>query len=44
MNKLQWNINRNSYIYIQENTFVNVVRNMAAIFLGLNVLKVRYNK
>ena len=26
-----WNFNRNSYIFIQENTFENVVRKMAAI-------------
>ena len=31
-NKLQWNINRNSYIFIQENAFENVVWKMAAIF------------
>ena len=39
-NKLQWNFNRNSYIFIQENAFENVVWKMAAVFcLGLNVLK-----
>ena len=30
-NKLQWNVNRNSYIFIQENPFENVVCKMAAI-------------
>ena len=30
-NKLQWNLNRNSYIFIQENTFENVVCEMVAI-------------
>ena len=30
-NKLQWNSNRNSYIFIQENPFENVVWKMAAI-------------
>ena len=29
-NKLQWNVNRNSYIFIQENSFENVVWKMAA--------------
>ena len=37
-NKLQWNLNRNPYIFIQENAFENVVWKMAAICLGLNVL------
>ena len=37
-NKLQWNFNRNLYIFIQENAFENVVWKMAAISLGLNVL------
>ena len=31
-NKLQWNINQNSYIFIQENPFENVVWKMVAIF------------
>ena len=35
-NKLQWNLNRNSCIFIQENAFENVVWKMAAI--DLNVL------
>ena len=30
-NKLQWHLNRNSYIFIQENAFENVVWEMAAI-------------
>ena len=29
--KLRWNVNRNSYIFIQENPFENVVWKMAAI-------------
>ena len=37
-NKLQWNFNRNSNIFIQENAFENVVCEMASICLGLNVL------
>ena len=40
-NKLQWNIKRNPHIFIQENTFENVVCEMAAFFLGLSVLKGR---
>ena len=38
-NKLQWNLKRNSGIFIQENAFENVVCEMASICLGLNVLK-----
>ena len=30
-NKLQWNLNKNLYIFIQENAFENVVWKMAAI-------------
>ena len=30
-NKLQWNLNQNSYIFIQENVFENVVWKMSAI-------------
>ena len=30
-NKLQWNINRNSYIFIQENAFENVICEMMVI-------------
>ena len=37
-NKLQWNFNRYSNIFIQENAFENVVCEMASICLGLNVL------
>ena len=36
-NKLQWNFNRNSNIFIKENTFENVVCEMASICL--NVLR-----
>ena len=38
-NKLQWNLKRNSYIFIEENALENVVWKMASICLGLNVLK-----
>ena len=31
MNKLQWNLNQNSYIFIQENAFENAIWKMAAI-------------
>ena len=31
MNKLQWNFNRNSNIFIQENAFESVISEMAAI-------------
>ena len=37
-NKLQWNFSQNSNIFIQENTFENVVCEMASICLGLNKL------
>ena len=37
-NKLRWNFNQNSYIFVEENAFENVVWKMASIFLGLNVL------
>ena len=36
-NKRQWNVNRNSYIFIPENPFENVVWKMVAICLSLNV-------
>ena len=36
--KLLWNLKRNSYIFIQENAFQNVVWELASICLGLNVL------
>ena len=38
-NKPQWNINRNSYISIEENYFEKVVCEKSIIWLGLNVLK-----
>ena len=34
MNKLQWKLNRNLNIFIQENALENVVGEMAAIFPG----------
>ena len=37
-NKLQWNVNPNSYIFIQETAFEYVIRKMAAICIGLNML------
>ena len=37
-NKLQWNLNRNSYIFIQGIAFENAVCEMASFCLGLNVL------
>ena len=37
-NKLQWNFNRNSYIFIQENPFETVVWKWRPFCLGLNVL------
>ena len=37
-NKLQWNSNRNSNIFIQENAFENVVRRCRPSCLGLDVL------
>ena len=36
--KLRWKSNRNSNIFIQENAFESVVCEMAAIWLGFNVL------
>ena len=36
-NKRQWNLNRNSYISIQENVFENVVWKMAAIVMCVKV-------
>ena len=46
-NKLPWNVNLNSYIFIQENLFENVVRKMAIILsrpqcmvkVGIHILK-----
>ena len=34
-NRIQWNLNRNSYIFIQENAFENVVWKMVAILSRL---------
>ena len=45
-NKLQWNFNRNSCIFIQENSFENVVWNMATILSQpqcVNVLRLKQN-
>ena len=39
-NKLQWNGNRNSYIFIQENPFENVVWKMAAILSRPQCVKI----
>ena len=38
-NKLQWNLNRNLFIFIQENAFENVVWKMAAILSGPQCVK-----
>ena len=38
-NKIQWNFNRNSNIFIQENAFEILVCEMATICLGFNVSK-----
>ena len=38
-NKAQWNINRNSYIFIQENASENVVGKWRRSCIGLNVLR-----
>ena len=39
MNKLQWDFNRNPYIFIQENAFENVVCKTAAIMSQSHVSK-----
>ena len=39
MNKFQWNIKQNSYIFIQENAFENVVCEMASICPDHNTLR-----
>ena len=39
-NKLQWNPNRNLYIFIQENAFEKVVWKMAAISSRLQYVKI----
>ena len=36
-NKLQWNFNRNSNIFIEENTFENVVCEMASLFISASM-------
>ena len=41
MNKLQLNLYRNWYIFIHENPFENIVCEVAAMCLGVNVLNVR---
>ena len=38
-NKLQWNLKRNAYIFIQENAFENVVWKMVAILSGPQCVK-----
>ena len=38
-NKFQWNLKQNLYIFIQENTFENVVCEMAAILPRLQCVK-----
>ena len=39
-NKVQWNFNPNSKIFIQENAFENVICEIVSICLGLNVLSI----
>ena len=41
-NKLQWNLKRNSYIFIQENAFENVVWKMAAILSRPQCVKLKH--
>ena len=41
-NKLKWNLNRNLYIFVQENTFENVACKWPPFCLGLNVLIVNW--
>ena len=41
-NKLQWNLNRNSHIFIKENAFENVVWKTAAILSHPQCVKARY--
>ena len=43
-NKLQWNFNRNSYIFIQENPFENVVWKMAAMLSRSQCVKMNSTK
>ena len=40
-NKLQWNFNQNSYIFIQENAFENAVWKMAAILFQPHCVKTK---
>ena len=42
-NKLQWNVNRNSYIFIQGNPFENVVWKMAAILSRPQCVNVQHS-
>ena len=41
-NKLQWNINWNSYVFIEENEFENVVWKFAAILFQLQCVKIYF--
>ena len=43
-NKLQWNLNRNTKLFIQENAFENVVCKMAAILSWLQWAEYYHNK
>ena len=38
VNKIQWNLNQNTTIFIQENNFENAIYKMVAISLDLSVL------
>ena len=40
-NKLQWKFNQNSSIFIEKNSFENVICEMALFCLGLNVLIIK---
>ena len=40
-NKYQWNLNTNSTLFIQENTFENVICEKAAILPGSQCVKIR---
>ena len=42
-NKLQWNFNRNSYIFIQENTFETVVCGIAAMLSRPHCVKNKHS-
>ena len=42
-NKLQWNLKRNSYIFIQENAFENLVCEMAAILSRPQCIKASWH-